>query len=84
LKEDGILMYKGKVYVLNSSELKDTTIKEMQNESYVGHSRYHKIISVVRNQYFGLRMKKEVANYIAGCLECQKVMTEHRTPTGLL
>jgi hypothetical protein len=29
-------------------------------------------------------MKKEVANYIARCLECQKVKTEHKHPVGLL
>jgi hypothetical protein len=29
-------------------------------------------------------MKKEVAYFIAKCLECQKVKTEHRDPTGLL
>jgi hypothetical protein len=29
-------------------------------------------------------MKNEVANYIARCLECQKVKDEHRHPPGLL
>jgi hypothetical protein len=29
-------------------------------------------------------LKKEVANYIARCLECEKVNIEHRHPVGLL
>ena len=29
-------------------------------------------------------MKKEVANYIVGCLECHKVKKKHRNPTSLL
>jgi hypothetical protein len=29
-------------------------------------------------------MKKEVVNFIARCLECQKVKDEHKCPTGLL
>jgi hypothetical protein len=29
-------------------------------------------------------MKKEVTDFIAKCLECQKVKDEHRNPTGLL
>jgi hypothetical protein len=37
LKEDGILLYKGKLYVSNSSELKNAVLKEMHNVSYVGH-----------------------------------------------
>jgi hypothetical protein len=62
-------MYKGKVYVSNSSELKNVVSKKMHNLPYVGHPRYHKIIVVVRSQYFFPRTKKEVANYIARCLE---------------
>jgi hypothetical protein len=84
LKEDGILMYRGKVYVSNSSEMKNTVMREMHNVPYVGHPGYQKTIAVVRSQYFWPGMKKEVANYIARCLECQKVKTEHRHPAGLL
>ena len=84
MEEDEILMYKGKVYVLNSNELENAVLKEMHNVSYVRHPGYHKTIAVVRSQYFWLEMKKEVANYRARCLECQKVKTKHRHPTGFL
>jgi hypothetical protein len=84
LKEDGILMYKGKVYVLNSNELKNTVLKEMHNVSYDRHPGYHMTILVVRSQYFWSEMRKEVANYIATCLECERVKTKHRNPTSLL
>jgi hypothetical protein len=30
------------------------------------------------SQYFWLGMKKEVVDYIAKCLDCQKVKAEHR------
>jgi hypothetical protein len=29
-------------------------------------------------------MKKDVADYIAKCMECQRVKVEHRHPVGLL
>ena len=35
MKEDGILMYKGKVYVPNFNELKNTFLKEMHNVPHV-------------------------------------------------
>jgi hypothetical protein len=73
LKEDGIIMYKGKVYVMNYSELKNAFLKEMHNVPYVGNLVYQKIIATVRSQYFWPGMKNEVANYIAICLEFQKV-----------
>jgi hypothetical protein len=68
LKEDGILVYKGKVYVLNSNEMKNAVLKEMHNMPYVGNLGYLKSIASLRSQYYWLGMKKEVANYIAKCL----------------
>jgi CRISPR/Cas system-associated protein Cas7 (RAMP superfamily) len=52
LKEDGVLMYKGKAYVMNSSELKNAVLKEMHNVPYFEHPIYHKIIAAIRSQYF--------------------------------
>ena len=84
LKDDGFLMYRGKVYMLKSQELKILVLREMHNEHYDRHLGYQKTISIVMGQYFWPRMKKEVVDYIAICLECQKVKDEHRHPTGLL
>jgi hypothetical protein len=81
LKEDVILLYRGKEYVPNSMELKNIVLREMHNVPYVGHPRYHKSITSVRSPYFWSGMKKEVANYIARCIECQKVKKEHKHPT---
>jgi hypothetical protein len=77
-------MYKGKVYVSNSNELKNVVLKEMHNVPYVGHLSYHKTTTVVINQYFWSGMKKEVVNYTVRCLECQKVKIEHRHLARLL
>jgi hypothetical protein len=52
LKEDGIIIYKGKVYVLNSGKMKNTVLKEMHNVPSAGHPRYQKTIAVARSQYF--------------------------------
>jgi hypothetical protein len=56
----------------------------MHRVPYIGHLRYHKTISVVRSQHFWLGMNKEVANYIAICLECQKVKNKNRHTIGLI
>jgi hypothetical protein len=64
--------------------MKNIVLREMHNVPYVGHPRYHKTIAVVRGQYFWPGMKKDVVDYIARCMECQKVKDEHRHPIGLL
>jgi hypothetical protein len=56
----------------------------MHNAPYVGHQSYHKTIVVVKSQYYWPGMKKEVVDFIANCLECQKVKAKHRHPIGFL
>jgi hypothetical protein len=38
----------------------------------------------VRSQLFWPRMKKDVADYISRCMECQRVKADHRHPMVLL
>jgi len=59
-------------------------LKEMHNVPYVGYSGYPKTIAVVKGQYYWSGMKKNVADYIAKCLECQKFKIEHRHLVGFL
>ena len=56
-------------------------MKEMNNVPYVRHQAYQNTLEVVKKYYFWLGMKKDIANYIARCMEFQKVKVEHRHPT---
>jgi hypothetical protein len=78
---DGILLHKNIFFLPNVQDLKRIILSEMHNAPYAGHPRYQKTISVVKRQYFWPGMKREIAEYIARCMECQKVKIEHRHPT---
>jgi hypothetical protein len=39
---------------------------------------------ISKKPFFWPRMKKDVIDYIAKCIECQKLNIEHRNPTVLL
>jgi hypothetical protein len=84
LVNDEILMYKGRIYVPNSQELKNLILGEMHIVPYSRHPGYQKTIVAVKSQYYWTGMKREVVDFIARCLECQKVKVEHRHPVGLL
>jgi hypothetical protein len=84
LKEDGILMYKRKVYVTNVQELKNLLSSEMHKVPYARNPSYQKTLVVVKNKFYWHGMKNEVVVYIAKCMECQKVKAEHIHPAGLL
>jgi hypothetical protein len=80
----GLLLYKNRVYVPNVGELKLVILKEMHNVAYAGHLGYHKTMATVKNHYFWQGRKKEIVEYIARCMECQKVKVGYRHPAGLL
>jgi hypothetical protein len=80
----GILLHKNKIFVPNVQYLKCIIFHEMHNVPYAGHSGYQKTVATVKSQYFWPGMKREIAEYITRCMECQKVKAEHRHPTGLL
>jgi hypothetical protein len=81
---DGILLHKNKIFIPNVQDLKRIILHEMHNVPYTWHLGYQKIVVAVKSQYFWLGMKREIAGYIARCMECQKVKSEHRHPTRLL
>ena len=77
-------MHKNRIYVPSFGELRNLVLKEMHDVPYVGHPGYQKKITVVKIHFFWLGMKKDVVDYIAQCMEFQKVKVEHRHPVGLL
>jgi hypothetical protein len=84
IREDILLMHKNRIYVPSSGELRNLVLKEMHDVPYAGHPGYQKTITAVRIELFWPGMKKDVADYIARCMECQKVKVEHRHLAGLL
>jgi hypothetical protein len=84
MKEDVLLMYKNRIFVPSSGELRNLVLKEMHNVLYVGHPGYQKTIAVVKSQLFWPGMKKDVSDYITICIECQRVKDEHRHLAGFL
>jgi hypothetical protein len=59
-------------------------LKEMHNVPYAGNLGYQKTVATVKIQYYWPCMKRDIAEYIAKCMECQKVKAKHRHPTRLL
>jgi hypothetical protein len=84
LENDGILFYKNRIFVPNVQCLKQMILQEMHNVPYAGHPGYHKKVAAVKSHYFWPGMKREIVEYIARCMECQKFKAEHRHPGGLL
>lgn len=80
----GMVSYKKRLYVPNQSNIKSLILDEFHKSPYAGHPGYQKLITALRKEYYWLGMKRNVAEYLTHCSECQKIKTEHQHPAGLL
>lgn len=84
MSKNGLLMCKNRLYIPNSDELKALILNEIHKKPYSGHPGYQKTITMLRKEFYWPKMKREVAKYLAKCLECRLVKAEHQHPAGLL
>jgi hypothetical protein len=56
----------------------------MNKVPYVGNLGYQNKIAMFKKQYYWPGMKTEVIDFIARCLEWQKVKARHGHPASLL
>lgn len=73
-----MLLYKKRLYVLDQNSIKNLILDEFHINHYVGHPGYQKIITVIWKDYVWLEMKRNVAEYLVRCLECQQIKAEHQ------
>jgi hypothetical protein len=84
MTDGGLLTYKNRLYIPDCDDLKRFIMDELHKRSYIGHPGYQKMITATRKQFYWPGLKKEIANYLAKCIECQQVKAEHLHPAGLL
>ena len=61
LGDDGIIMYKNRIYVPNVQDLKLVIFHEMHKVPYAGHPGYQQTLATVKSHYFWPGIKKEIA-----------------------
>ncbi len=81
---DGILHYRGRLCIPDDAELKEQLLSEAHATPYSVHPGATKMYQDLKGRFWWSGMKKEVAEYVAKCLICQKVKAEHQRPGGEL
>lgn len=67
LTKDGLVIFRDRIYVLDSSELMKVILREFHAKPYLGQPGYHKTLTVVNIFYYWLNLKKDVAGFVARC-----------------
>ena len=81
---DGVLHFKRRLYIPDDAQLKEQILSEAHTTPYSVHPGATKIYKYIKEQLWWPSMKKEVAEYIARCLTCQRIKAEHQRPRGKL
>ena len=79
LMADGLVRFRDRIYVSDNSELKKVILREFCVKPYLGHLGYRKTFTMNRFYYWP-NLKKDVAEFLVRCLDCQmvKVESKHR------
>jgi hypothetical protein len=82
--DEGVLWYKGRIYVPSNMELKDKILHDVHESTYSIHLGGNKMYHDLKATYWWYGMKRDVAKYVALCDTCQRVKAEHQRPARLL
>src|SRR5512139_3644781 len=82
--EHGTLWNGNRVCVPDSRELKQLILQEAHESPYSIHPGSTKMYLDLKEKYWWVSMKREIAEFVALCDVCQRVKAEHQRPAGLL
>jgi hypothetical protein len=81
---DGLIRYKGRLWIGNNSALQTKLISDMHSSAIGGHSGVRATYQRVRKQYYWPGIKQQVEDWVKQCQLCQQAKHENILPAGLL
>ncbi|WRX24699.1 Reverse transcriptase domain - like 10 [Theobroma cacao] len=79
-REDNVLIFRDRVCVPKGNQLRQAIMEEAHSSAYALHLGSTKMYRTIRENYWWPGMKRDVAEFVAKCLVCQQVKTEHQKP----
>ncbi|KAH0636086.1 hypothetical protein KY289_036001 [Solanum tuberosum] len=80
---DGVLHYQGRLCVPDVGELRQHILTEAHNSRYLIHPGATKMYRDLQEVYWWNGMKRDIADFVAKCPNCQQVKVEHQKPGGM-
>ena len=83
-EEDGVVYMEGRVYVPNNKKIKEEILKENHDSVDVGHLGQHRMLELLKRNYWWLGLKEDIKRYVQGCFKCQQNKVQHQRKAGEL
>jgi hypothetical protein len=82
--DQGMLWYKKYLCVLELKEIRELILRKAHGSAYSIHLGSTKMYHYIKSRHWWYGMKRDIAEYVALCDNCQRVKAECQRPTGLL
>ena len=83
-EEQGLLMFRGKVYIPKNEQLRRKIVALYHDSEIAGHPGRWKTMELVTRNYWWPNMARFIATYIQGCDKCNRSKTFPNAPAGKL
>jgi hypothetical protein len=80
----GTIWFGKRICVPNQKPIKESILREAHDSAYSIHPGNTKMYKDLKTRYWWYGMKRDIAEYISLCYNCQRVKAEHQRPAGLL
>jgi hypothetical protein len=81
---DDLLLYKNKITLGQSPQLKAQVLAFVHSDPSAGHSGYEKTLHRAKRDFYWKGMQKDIKRFIRECEVCQRNKYENISPAGLL
>jgi hypothetical protein len=83
-ESDGLLMFRGKIYVPNDRDLRCHIVEQHHNTCIAGHAGCFKTLELVARNYWWPQMSRYIGIYVKHCDLCNRTEVQCRRPIGEL
>jgi hypothetical protein len=83
-ESDGLLMFRGKIYVPKDRDLRRRIIEQHHNTRIAGHAGRFKTLELVSLNYWWPQMSRYIGIYVKHCNLCNWTKVQRRRPMGEL
>ena len=84
ITSNGTILVHGRISVPGDRELKEEIMRQAHKSKFSVHPGLNKMYKDIKRYYHWIRMKADIAEWVARCPTCQLVKAEHQVPSGLL
>jgi len=84
LEDDGVLRFRGKIYILWNSDLRRQVVLLYHDMKVTGHPRYWKTLELVSRNYWWPQMSRYIRQYVSTCDLCLRTKPIRQAPVGKL